>query len=119
PILTHFGMDPRQYGQLESAFGMAFAIGAIIFGWLADRVNVRWLYALAVLAWSVAGFCTGLSQGFLTLLLFRFLLGLAESGNWPCALRTTQHILPPSERTMGNSILRSDGGRMCCVVRRA
>jgi ACS family hexuronate transporter-like MFS transporter len=116
PIMTHFGMDPRQYGQLESAFGMAFAIGAIIFGWLADRINVRWLYALAVLAWSLAGFSTGLSQGFLTLLLFRFLLGLAEAGNWPCALRTTQHILTPSERTMGNGILQSGAAVGAAII---
>jgi MFS family permease len=107
PIMKHFGLDARQYGQLESAFGSAFAIGALIAGWLADRLNVRWLYALAVLAWSLAGFCTGLAQGFLALLACRFLLGLAEAGNWPSALRTTQHILPPDERTLGNALLQS------------
>jgi ACS family hexuronate transporter-like MFS transporter len=106
-IMDHFQLNERDYGQLESAFGSAFAIGAIIAGWLADRVNVRWLYALAVLAWSLAGFCTGLAQGFLSLLILRFLLGLAEAGNWPCALRTTQHILTPAERAMGNGILQS------------
>ena len=46
-------------------------------------------------------------SGFVSLLILRFLLGLAEAGNWPCALRTTQHILRPEERTMGNSILQS------------
>jgi ACS family hexuronate transporter-like MFS transporter len=106
-IMKAFGLGPRDYGYLESAFGSAFAIGAIIFGWLADRSNIRWLYAAAVLAWSLAGFCTGLAPEFITLLVFRFLLGLAESGNWPCALRTTQHILPAEERPMGNGILQS------------
>ena len=106
-IMERFGLNAREYGQLESAFGSAFAIGAIITGWLADRMNVRWLFALSVLAWSLAGFSTGLAQGFVSLLILRFLLGLAEAGNWPCALRTTQHILRPDERTMGNSILQS------------
>src|SRR5262249_1700502 len=54
-----------------------------------------------------AGFATGLMQGFYGLLVCRFLLGLSEGGNWPSALRTTQRILPPSERSMGNSILQS------------
>src|SRR5262249_39635253 len=27
--------------------------------------------------------------------------------HWPCALRTTQRILPPEQRTLGNSILQS------------
>jgi len=106
-IMGEFGLDERQYGQLESAFAFAFAVGAIIFGWLADRWNVTLLYPLAVLAWSAAGFATGMAQGFVGLLLCRSLLGLAEAGNWPCALRTTQHILPPSQRSLGNSILQS------------
>jgi ACS family hexuronate transporter-like MFS transporter len=107
PIMTAFDLDPADYGQLESAFGTAFALGAIVMGWCADRWNVRWIYPLAVLAWSLAGFLTGLAQGFATLIACRFLLGLAEAGNWPCALRTTQRILKPEERTLGNSILQS------------
>ncbi len=106
-IMGEFGLDERQYGQLESAFAFAFAVGAIVFGWMADRWNVTLLYPLAVLAWSAAGFATGMAQGFVGLLLCRSLLGLAESGNWPCALRTTQHLLAPSQRSMGNSLLQS------------
>jgi ACS family hexuronate transporter-like MFS transporter len=78
-----------------------------LLGWLADRVNVRWLYPAVVLVWSAAGFATGFVNGFMGLLTCRFVLGLAESGHWPCALRTTQRILPPEERTLGNSILQS------------
>jgi MFS transporter, ACS family, hexuronate transporter len=106
-IMQEFRLDERDYAQLESAFAFAFALGAIIFGWLADRWPVRWLYPAAVLAWSFAGFSTGLAGTFASLLLCRALLGLFEAGNWPCALRTTQHILPPGERAMGNSILQS------------
>jgi ACS family hexuronate transporter-like MFS transporter len=106
-IMREFGLDERDYAQLESAFAFAFALGAIIFGWLADRWPVRWLYPAAVVGWSLAGFGTGLAETFTYLLACRALLGLFEAGNWPCALRTTQHILPPSERTLGNSILQS------------
>lgn len=106
-VMAEVGFDERGYGELESAFAYAFALGAVLFGWLSDRVNVRWLYPVALLAWSVAGFATGLVSGFYGLLACRFLLGLAEAGHWPCALRTTQHILPPAERPMGNSILQS------------
>lgn len=106
-IKAALGLDAAQYGQLESAFGLGFAIGAIIAGWLADRYSVRWLYAAAVIAWSAAGVATGLSAGFLGLLVCRFALGMAEAGNWPCALRTTQAILPPERRAAGNGILQS------------
>jgi ACS family hexuronate transporter-like MFS transporter len=106
-ILDDFCLTEKDYGRIESAFAVAFALGAIVAGWLADRWNVRWLYAAVVLGWSLAGYLTGWAQGFLGILLCRSLLGLFEAGNWPCALRTTQRILPPTERTMGNSILQS------------
>src|SRR5262249_7497661 len=73
PIMADFGMNARQYGQLESAFGAAFALGAILAGWVADRWNVRGVYAAAVLLWSLAGFLTGLVHGFAMLLVCRFL----------------------------------------------
>jgi ACS family hexuronate transporter-like MFS transporter len=53
------------------------------------------------------GIATGWAQTFAGLLLCRTLLGLFESGHWPCALKTTQRLLPAGERTMGNSILQS------------
>ena len=114
-ILEEMALDEADYGQLESAFAFAFAVGAIIVGWLADRRSARWLYPAAVLVWSAAGFATGLATGFVGLLVCRFLLGLAAAGNWPCALRTTQKILEPGERSMGNSILQS-GAAVGAVV---
>src|SRR5262249_35857846 len=79
-LMVHCHLDAEQYGQIESAFAVAFAFGALLMGWLADRVNVYWLYPAAVLVWSAAGFLTGFAWGFAALLGCRFLLGLAEAG---------------------------------------
>lgn len=106
-VMTELDFTEVGYGELESAFAYAFALGAILSGWMADRWNVRWLYPTLLVLWSAAGFATGLVHGFLGLLACRFFLGLAEAGHWPCALRTTQRLLPPAERSMGNSILQS------------
>ena len=38
---------------------------------------------------------------------FRALLGMGESFNWPCALRVTAGVLPPSDRSLGNGIFNS------------
>lgn len=106
-IKTEFGLNNEQYGLLESYFGIAFATGALIMGFLVDRFNVWWLYPLTLAAWSAIGAATGFVQSYLSLLIVRFLLGLAEAGHWPCALRTTQRILPPNQRSLGNGILQS------------
>ena len=106
-IKEDFQLNNEQYGQIEAAFAVAFALGSILVGCMADRFNVWWMYPTAVLAWSVAGFATGLATDFLSLVACRFALGLAEGSNWPFALRTTQRILPPAQRTLGNSLLQS------------
>lgn len=106
-IIEDLGLTILDYASIESGFALAFALGAIVCGFIVDRWNVYWVYPLAVLAWSLAGFLSGFANGFAMLLGCRVLLGLAEAANWPCALRTTQRILPPSERSMGNSILQS------------
>jgi MFS transporter, ACS family, aldohexuronate transporter len=106
-IKTAFQLNNTQYGELESAFAIAFAIGAISTGFVVDRVSVRWVYPLMVVGWSAAGVLTGFAGSFWMLLTCRFLLGLFEAGNWPCALRTTRAILRPEERSFGNSLFGS------------
>jgi ACS family hexuronate transporter-like MFS transporter len=34
-------------------------------------------------------------------------LGFFEAGHWPCAVKTTQQLLSPRDRAMGNSVLQS------------
>ncbi|MCI0699788.1 MAG: MFS transporter [Planctomycetia bacterium] len=106
-IQAAFGLNNTQYGWLESVFSFAFAIGAISTGFVVDRVSVRWVYPLMVVGWSLAGILTGFAGSFWMLLTCRFLLGLFEAGNWPCAIRTLRTILPPEERSFGNSLFGS------------
>jgi len=100
-------LDDSQYGNLELAFGWAFAAGSLVFGFLADRFNVYLLYPAILAAWSLMGVATGWTHGYLELLICRTLLGFFEAGHWPCAVKTTFALLDEKDRTMGNSILQS------------
>jgi ACS family hexuronate transporter-like MFS transporter len=106
-ITREFALSQEQYGNLELAFGWAFAAGSLVFGWLADRLPLRWLYPAVLALWSLVGFSTGLVQSYSELLACRTALGLFEAGHWPCAIKTTQFLLLPKDRTMGNSVLQS------------
>lgn len=106
-ITKEFQLTNKQYGDIELAFGIAFGLGSVFFGFLADRLRVFLLYPAVLAAWSVVGFATGLTQGFGGLLICRALLGFFEAGHWPCALKTTLAVLNEKDRTMGNSILQS------------
>lgn len=106
-ITAEWGLTNEQYGDMEFVFGVAFAVGSLTFGILADRVSVRWLYPLVLVAWSGVGFATGLTRGHTSMLVCRGLLGFFEAGHWPCALIVTQAVMSRGDRVMGNSILQS------------
>jgi ACS family hexuronate transporter-like MFS transporter len=106
-IQSSLGIDDEQYSWLEGAFSAAFAVGAVCTGFVVDRAGVRWVYPFMVLGWSAAGVLTGFSSGFWMLFMCRFMLGLFESGNWPCGIRTTKAVLRPDERSLGNSLFQS------------
>jgi MFS transporter, ACS family, hexuronate transporter len=106
-VTEEFGLSERQYGDLELAFGWAFAAGSLVFGFLADRLKVYWLYPSVLAAWSIMGMVSGLTRDHGDLLICRTLLGFFEAGHWPCALKTTFALLSQKDRTMGNSVLQS------------
>src|SRR5213594_3412559 len=106
-ISREFALSQTQYGNVEAVFGFAFAAGSLVFGWLADRVSVRWLYAVILALWSVAGFATGFVRTYEGLLVCRTLLGFFEAGHWPCGIRTTRMLLDPRQRPLGNGVLQS------------
>lgn len=106
-ISRQFALSQEQYGNLEFGFGWAFAIGSLLFGIIVDKYAVRWVYPAVLVLWSAVGFATGLVKSYEELLVCRTLLGLFEAGHWPCAIKTTQRLLTPRDRSMGNGLLQS------------
>lgn len=106
-VMTALQLSKEEYGDLEMAFGLSFAAGSLLFGFLADSLNVRWLYPAALVGWSVAGIVTAFATGYWELLICRSVLGLFEAGHWPCALVTIQRLLARPHRHLGNSVLQS------------
>jgi len=101
----HFGNEGL--GWLFSIFYYAYTLSQFGIGFVLDRTNLRWTFGVAVLAWSTVAALTGLSAAFSGLMVFRLLLGIMESANWPSALRIVAGALPPSERTLGTGIFQS------------
>ena len=106
-ITKELNLSNQAYGNIELAFGIAFAAGGIVLGFAADRVSLRWLYPAVLIAWSAAGFATGWARGYQDLLVCRILLGFFEAGQWPCALAASQRLLSRSDRALGNSLIQS------------
>ncbi len=100
-------LSNESYGWLETGFGLAFAVGSLVTGTIADRASLRWLYPAILLGWLAVGFMTGWVNNYTELFLCRVMLGFFEAGQWPCALAASQRLLPRDQRPLGNSILQS------------
>ncbi len=106
-IQRELALDNAALGWLFAVFYYSYTFAQFGIGPLLDRVNLRWAYGLGVLAWSAVAAATSFATGFASLIAFRLLLGIAESINWPAAMRVVARALPPEERSLGNGIFTS------------
>ena len=97
-ISKELHLGPEAKGVLLSAFFWSYALMQIPMGVLADRVNLRWLYALAFTLWSVSQGLMGLATGLGTLIVFRMLLGIGEAIYLPGGSKIVSLLFRPAER---------------------
>src|SRR3982750_1635156 len=97
-ISAELHLGPESKGLLLSAFFWSYALMQIPMGVLADRVNLRWLYAIAFTLWSVSQGLMGFATGLGTLIVFRMLLGIGEAIYLPGGSKIVSLLFRPAER---------------------
>ena len=95
------------YAFIVIAFRAAYAIGQTTFGRFMDRVGTRLGLTLTVAAYSLVSLLTPLARGFYSFGAFRFLLGAAESANWPAATKAVSEWFPKHERGLATAFFDS------------
>ncbi len=103
-LTKQFEMSDETYGLILSAFMLAYTIMNGVSGPLLDRLGTRLGYGLCMAWWSTAGILHALAVGPVTLGVFRFLLGMGESGNWPAAIKVVAEWFPRHERALASGI---------------
>ena len=104
-ISKELGLRPSQLGVLFSGFFWTYAGFMIFAGWLIDRYNVVWVYAIGFLMWSAATAVTGLVTGFTALFALRLVLGMSESVAYPSYSKIIAADFPERQRGMANGLL--------------
>lgn len=97
-ISSDLHLGPEAKGVLLSAFFWSYALMQIPIGWLADRVNLRWLYGGMFALWSVAQGLTGFAETLTMLIAFRLLLGIGESIYLPGGSKIVSLLFNSKER---------------------
>lgn len=78
-IMKEFEFSSNHMGALLSCFFWTYAIFQIPAGLIVEKYGIRRAYAAAFILWSLAAAGTGLASGFVSLLVLRLALGMAET----------------------------------------
>ena len=97
----------QQYGNINAAFTLAYAIGFLFAGWFIDRVGTRIGYTVYLIVWSLAAAAHALARSAWGFGVARFGLGIGESGNFPAAIKTVAEWFPKKERAFATGIFNA------------
>src|SRR5580698_6409275 len=104
-IKDELGISASQLGTLLSAFFWTYALLQIPAGWLVDRFDVKWVFALGFFLWSAATAVTGVLHGFAALLVIRVIFGVGECVAFPATGKILCTLFPESSRGFANSVV--------------
>jgi ACS family hexuronate transporter-like MFS transporter len=102
-----FGWNEIDYGNLVSAFQIAYAVGMLLVGRLIDKLGTRLGYALAMVFWSLASMGTALANSLSTFALSRYALGFGEAAVFPASIKAVAEWFPKKERALATGIFNA------------
>jgi MFS family permease len=85
-------------GLAGSAYLIGAVIGAVVFGWLTDRLGRKKLFFMTIALYLVATALTGLSWNAASFFAFRFLTGAGIGGEYSAINSTIQELVPARYR---------------------
>lgn len=106
PVLEkEFGWSEIDYSHIVMIFTSCYAIGMVLSGKLVDRVGVKLGYGVCVLVWSIAACAHALVRSTIGFSFMRGMLGLFESGSFPCAIKSVSEWFPRKEQALAVGIM--------------
>jgi len=108
-ILVDLKLSAERYGEILSAFSVAYMIGNPVWGAILDRTGLRrgMTFAVAIRALACAAHAT--LSGFFGFAGARAILGFGEGATFPGGLRTALESLPTKQQSRGIAVAYSGG----------
>jgi len=106
-IQAELRLTDLDYAYITSAFLLSYTVMYAISGALVDRLGTRKSYLWAVGGWSAANILHAFAQTAMQFSVFRFLLGIAESANFPAGVKAASEWFPIRERALAIGMLNA------------
>jgi len=109
-VVTRIAADfNRGIAEVAGAITLTLAcrpLGALAFGWLADRYGRRTPLMIDVAFFSIVELLTAFSPNFTVFLVLRALYGVAMGGEWGLGAAMVMESLPPQRRGLFSGVLQ-------------
>jgi SHS family lactate transporter-like MFS transporter len=106
-VAAEFGVRIHTVAYAVTATLAMRALGAFVFGRLADRFGRRPILMLDVALYSVLGFATALSPNLIVFMIVRAAFGVAMGGEWGIGASLTMEHIKPEARGFVSGLLQS------------
>src|SRR5829696_5996951 len=91
-------LTSTQIGLTASAYLIGAVVGALGFGWLADRIGRRRLFFVTLIVYMLSSIATGFAWDFWSFALFRALTGAGIGGEYAAINSAIQELIPARYR---------------------
>jgi nitrate/nitrite transporter NarK len=98
-------LSHTEFGLIGASFFTFFSLGAVVVGFLVNRVDTKWVLATLVLIWSLCQLPMLLPLSAAALIVSRVVLGFSEGPAYPVALHAAYKWFPPEHRAVPTSVI--------------
>ncbi|MFB5087446.1 MFS transporter [Psychrobacillus sp. PGGUH221] len=97
-LATEWSLTPGEMGWIGSINSIGMAVGALVFGVLADKVGRKKVFMITLVLFSVAGGLSALTTTLAAFLILRFFVGMGLGGELPVASTLVSESVEAKER---------------------
>lgn len=118
-IQQEFSLDSVQSVWINIVWFGGIAIGAVVFGYLADRIGRKRLFVFTLILYSVAAVATAASPSYEFFIVFRFITALGVGGEYSAVTSAIAEFTPARNRGRSNGLVMTFwalGGILASVV---
>lgn len=91
-------LTPEEMSWIGSINSIGMAVGAFLFGLMADRVGRKYVFIITLLFFSVGSGLSALTTTLTAFLILRFFVGMGLGGELPVASTLVSETVPPERR---------------------
>ena len=97
-IAAEFHLTAVQIGLLSSMTFLGQLVGNLLAGYASDRFGRRVIFQVTMVIWGLGSFLAAGATGLVTLMIFRFIIGVGVGGEAPVAQAILSEIIPAEKR---------------------